>query len=65
MRLEKYIIEKRKNDVIVVDVQPMYESYIHFDMEDFTTFLRDQHKILYYYNGPDTVGSDSKNDIIR
>jgi len=34
-------------------------------MGDFTTFLRDQHKILYYYNGPDTAGSDSKNDIIR
>ena len=44
MRFEKYITEKRKNNVI--DVQPMYESAIHFDMEDFTDFLKNQHGIL-------------------
>lgn len=65
MRFKNYITEKRKNNVIVVDVQPMYESSIYFNMENFTDFLKNQHKILYYYNGPDTVGSDTKNDIIR
>ena len=65
MRFNEYITEKRKNNVIVVDVQPVYESGIYFDMGDFTTFLRDQKDILYYFNGPDTVGGDSKNDIIR
>jgi hypothetical protein len=65
MRLKQYITEKRTRNVIVVDVQPMYASYIHFDMYEFCNFLLEQRDILYYYNGPDTVGSDTKNDIIN
>jgi hypothetical protein len=29
------------------------------------TSPRNRGKILYYYNGPDTVGEDTKNDIIN
>lgn len=67
MRLTQFINEKRKNNVIVVDIQPMYSSYSNsrIDMDDFTQFLMDQGKILYYYNGPDTVGDDTKEDIIE
>lgn len=64
MRLNKFLNEKRTNNVIVVDVQPMYKNYIHFDMNDFCNFLLEQRDILYFYNGPDTVGSDTKEDII-
>ncbi len=65
MKFKEYLIEKRKNNVICVDIQPMYKNYIHFDIYEFTQFLKEQGKILYYYNGPDTVGSDTKTDIIN
>lgn len=64
MRLEKYLTEKRKNNVIVVDVQPMYEKWIKFDMFDFTNFLNSQGSILYFYNGPETVGVDNEDKIL-
>lgn len=65
MRFQDYITEKRKNNVIVVDIQPIYKSGIHFDMGKFTDFLMEQGNILYYFNGPDTVGGDSKKEIIN
>ena len=65
MRLKQFINEKRKRNVIVVDVQPMYAPYIHFNIYDFCDFLMKQNKILYYYNGPDTVGDDTSKEIIE
>jgi hypothetical protein len=67
VRLRSFVNEKRKNNVIVVDIQPMYESYFNsrIDMDDFIQFIKEQGKILYYYNGPDTVGQDTENDIIN
>ena len=65
MKFYNYLNEKRKRSVIVVDVQPMYESYIKFSMERFTNFLVRNYDILYFYNGPETVGVDDKNDIVR
>jgi len=50
---------------MVVDIQPQYKKVIRFDMFEFCQFLNKQKKILYLYNGPDTVGEDSKNDIIK
>lgn len=52
-------------DLIVVDIQPTYENYIHtFDMHEFTEYLNDNdhNSILYLYNGPD-MGFESWNDI--
>jgi len=67
MRLKNYLSEKRTNNVIVVDIQPMYKNFIYMkmDMFKFVDFLQKQRKILYFYNGPDTVGSDRKQDIIE
>lgn len=67
MRLKQHLNEKRKNNVIVVDIQPMYYSYLksRINIYDFTDFLMEQGKILYYYNGPNTVGEDRKEDIIE
>jgi len=67
MRYRQFINEKRKNNLIIVDIQPMYESYFksRIDIDAFIEFIKEQGKILYYYNGPDTVGSDTKNDIIN
>jgi len=64
MRFNQYINEKRSKNVIVVDIQPMYANYIKFNISDFCDFLINQRNILYFYNGPDTVGSDTKNNII-
>ena len=64
MKLEQYITEKASKNVIVVDIQPMYSNYQGFKTWEFTEFLNSQAKdILYFYNGPDTVGSDSERDI--
>ena len=65
MNFKQFLNEKRKNNVIVVDVQPMYENAIYFDMYEFTEFLLEQGNILYYFNGPDTVGDDTKGQIIE
>jgi len=64
MKFKEYINEKRSRNVIVVDVQPMYRNYINFNISDFCDFLLEQREILYFYNGPETVGEDTKNDII-
>jgi hypothetical protein len=58
------LLETRSRDTIVVDVQPMYSSYIKFDSEAFMEFLNKQQDILVFFNGPETVGEDSKEDII-
>lgn len=63
-RFNNYINEKRKNNVIVVDVQPIYKGPMRFKTWEFAQFLKDQGKILYYFNGPDTIGGDSKREII-
>lgn len=57
--------EKRTRDVIVVDVQPMYENWIKFDLDAFSNFLLKNRRILFFYNGPMTVGEDTKETIIE
>lgn len=64
MKFKRYLNEKRSRSIIVVDVQPMYENDIDFDMEDFTEFLYKNKNILYFYNGPETVGEDRKEDVV-
>jgi hypothetical protein len=56
--------EKRSKNVIVVDVQPIYEDGISFDIDDLSTFLLNNRDILFFYNGVDTIGGDSRDDII-
>jgi hypothetical protein len=66
MKLKKYLInEETKKNVIVVDVQPLYRKYISFNLGLFTEFLNENKKILCFFNGPDTVGSDSKEEILE
>jgi len=64
MRLTQYITEKRKNHIISCDIQPMYEKYIHFDLYKYVDFLNSNGNILFLYNGTNTVGVDSKNNLI-
>lgn len=63
MKFKSFLNEKRKRSVVVVDIQPMYKQYINFSLEDFTEFLYTNGDILYFYNGPETVGVDRKEDI--
>lgn len=64
MRLAQYLTEGGSKDCIVCDIQPMYEKWQGFKTYDFTDFLNTQTKnVMYYYNGPNTVGDDTEDDI--
>lgn len=63
--ISQVLCEKRTKDVIVCDVQPMYQKWVDFDIETFGKFLEQSRRILYFYNGIETVGSDTKEDIIE
>lgn len=64
---ERY--ELNLNNSIIVDIQPEYQQGIRFNLNEFTTYLTklisSNKKVLYYYNGKDTVGTSSKEDIIN
>lgn len=70
---EQFLLEKRNeynsNNVIVVDIQPMYANVIHFNIREFVNFLVSMLKsgknVLYYFNGPQTVGEDTQQEIIH
>lgn len=64
MRLNSYITEKRKNNIIVVDVQPSYKNYISFPMREFCEFLNGCNDILYFYNGVE-IGLDNESQVKR
>ncbi len=59
-----YMIESTNRELVVVDVQPAYKKYIHFNIEKFLTDIKekDYSKILYLHNGPD-FGFESEKDI--
>lgn len=44
-------------DVVIVDIQPSYESYFSFETYNFVEFLNENYQdmgnILYLYNGED------------
>jgi len=64
MRLKSFITEKRRNDVIVVDVQPSYKNYIDFSMQEFCEFLNGCNNILYFYNGTE-LDLDNESQVRR
>lgn len=63
--------EKTSNGItyIVCDIQPEYEDYLSFVMRDFTKFLNKNHRkydrIIFLYNGQDTMGMVSEKDLIQ
>lgn len=65
MRYKYFLNEQSSNNVISVDVQPMYKSYINFNIGKYFDWLSQQKQILFMFNGPDTVGGDSKNKILE
>jgi len=66
MRVNEIITEGKNVPCIVVDVQPEYDNYIHFDKEKMGMFLENQKaSILVYYNGVDTgLSNDSDFDVM-
>lgn len=64
MNFNKYLEEKLGilvKNLIVVDIQPLYEDYIKtkFSIIDFGDFInQSKNKILYFYNGKNTIDSD-------
>ena len=57
--------EKRNNNIVVVDIQPIYEKYFSFNLEEFTDFLSKQREILYFYNGESIGSGDGPEEIIE
>ena len=62
-QIQAYLEETRGINLVVVDIQPAYESVIHF-LPKFIDFLNsnDFHRVLYLYNGED-FGMESARDI--
>jgi len=53
--------------IINVDIQPEYADYITFDLNQWINFLNknnSENKIVFLYNGADTLGMISKSDYI-
>ena len=65
LSFKKYLLEKYTRNVIVVDIQPMYEEYHSkkFKTLKFCEFLNNSRNILYFYNGQNTVGEDTEEDL--
>ena len=63
--------EYNSNNVIVVDIQPMYcgKKFGTFSISRFGEFIKQMlnksRKVLYFYNGMETVGEDTQDDIIQ
>lgn len=60
--LEKRLIKEQKfqgKTIINVDIQPEYENYINFDLNEWVTFLNRNaalNRIVFLYNGAETLG---------
>jgi hypothetical protein len=73
MKFNEYYFTEREGisfrKLIVVDIQPLYEDAAKqaFNIKDFGDFLnRSKKDVLYFYNGPDTIGSkDTPENIIQ
>lgn len=64
----EYLLEgTTKKELVIVDIQPDYKKYITFNMGSFVDFLNKSYKkyerILYLYNGRETVGLDDQGSI--
>lgn len=65
MRFNSYLTEASRKNLIVCDIQPIYESAFRFKMWEFTDFLNESRgDILYFFNGPDTIGTDDSREVI-
>lgn len=56
------------NNIICVDIQPEYEDFISFNLDEWVDFLNDSHEsneIVFLYNGADTLGMISEIDYIE
>jgi len=57
------------NNVISVDIQPFYEKYFSFKVQDFANFLLEMlqrgRRVVYFYNGEEVGISDDHDDSIK
>ena len=62
----KKIKESKSNRCIVVDIQPMYEEWINFSIQDFVEYLESKDKVLFFYVGSENsgLGEDTKEDVM-
>lgn len=70
MRFKEHYLDERKGssfrNLVVVDIQPLYQDNIRFDLSEFGDFLTSiNNRILYFYNGPETIGGDDTPEVIK
>lgn len=65
IKLGSLIQESSSDNLIVVDVQPEYEKNINFNLYKFFEFLLHSNykKVYYLYNGRDTLGMCSEEEL--
>jgi hypothetical protein len=68
-QIKKIINEQvyKSKTIINVDIQPEYESYITFNVNEWVKFINNNYKnntIIFLYNGEDSLGMISENDYI-
>jgi hypothetical protein len=68
-QIKKIINEQvyKSKTIINVDIQPEYESYITFNIDDWVKFINNNYKnntIIFLYNGEDSLGMISENNYI-
>ncbi len=52
---------KRQNKLVIVDVQPEYAAWIHFDIADLVALAGDYDEVLWLFNGPELGHGDVDN----
>jgi hypothetical protein len=68
-QLKKILREQifKSKTIINVDIQPEYESYITFNIDEWVKFINNNYKnntIIFLYNGEDSLGMISENNYI-
>lgn len=57
------LLESMNGSLVVVDVQPSYKKYIHFNIFNFVQFMSKYSRILVLFNGPE-LGMENQEEIL-
>ena len=61
--INKILLEATSGDLLIVDIQPEYAKYTGFNIPKFFQWAMNFNKIYYLYNGADTVGDSTEDQL--